>query len=129
MLQQIATVIFSLIVANLLYYSHGLAATVDNSFGAYTCNGLAATRPLLLLLFLFFFFFFFLQNNKIQYTDLKLKKLQTRTLKESQTKDSKLKDTDSKYRLMKKKPQKLMKESGISKLKEGCSAMGLGARG
>ena len=74
--------------------------------------------------FFFFFFFFFLQNNKIQYTDLKLKKLQTQTLKESQTKDSKLKDTDSKYRLMKKKPQKLMKESGISKLKEGCSAMG-----
>ena len=122
MLQQIATVIFSLIVANLLYYSHGLAATVDNSFGAYTCNGLAATRLLLLLLF---FFFFFWQNNKIQYTDLKLKKLQTRTLKESQTKDSKLKDTDSKYRLMKKKPQKLMKESGISKLKEGFSAKGL----
>ena len=49
--------------------------------------------------FFFFFFFFssffiFLQNNKIQYTDLKLKKLHTRTLKESQTKDSKLKDTD-----------------------------------
>ena len=72
-----------------------------------------------------FFFFFLMKYNKIQYIDLKLKKLQTRTLKESQMKDSKLKDIDSKHRLMKKKPQKLMKESGISKLKEGCSAMGL----
>ena len=73
----------------------------------------------------FFFFFFIFFYFFLFFYFCKIIKYSTRTLKESQMKDSKLKDTDSKYRLMKKKPQKLMKESGISKLKEGCSVMGL----